>query len=85
MSDARGDAQPLGGEFKPIEARDAVDVDQMAGAGEPHCHGRHQGLAAREHASVERGYGRQQGNGFLDRARGVIFEGGRFHEAASVC
>jgi hypothetical protein len=42
------------GNREAVERRDAIDVDEMRRLGEPERHGRHQALAAGEHAAVLR-------------------------------
>ena len=49
-----------------LERRDAVDIDEMRGLGEPESHGRHQALAARKHAAVLRGNFGKQGDRLVD-------------------
>ena len=55
MAHAGADDELAVGDGEAIERGDAVDVDEMAGLGEPERHGRHQRLAAGEHAAVVRG------------------------------
>ena len=66
-----------------IERRDAVDIDEMRRPGEPERHGRHQALAAGEHAPV---LGRDLGEqryGLVDGFRGVVAKHAGFIVLAS--
>ncbi len=71
------------GDREAIERRDAVDVDQMRGLGEPERHGRHQALAAGEHAAVLRRHLGEQRDRLVDRFRRVIAERRRLHRLVS--
>ena len=55
MAHAGADDELAVGNRQPVERRDAVDVDEMRRLGEPERHGRHQTLAAGEHAAVVAG------------------------------
>ena len=61
VAHAGADAELAVRDREPVERRDAVDVDEMRRLGEPERHGRHQALAAGQHAAVVRGnFGEQR-------------------------
>ena len=65
----------------PVERRDAVDIDEMRRLGEPERHGRHQALAAGEHAAVLGGDLGEERDRLVDGFRRVVAERRRFHRA----
>ena len=68
------DEQPAVLHRKPVEAGDAVDIDQMARPRQAERHGGHQALPAGQHAAVIGCELREQRDGFLDGFRRVILE-----------
>ena len=83
MAHTRADHELAVGDGEPIERIDAVDVDEMSRLGEPERHGRHQALAAGEHASVLRGDFGEQRHRLIDGFRRVITERRRLHRLVS--
>ena len=79
VPDTGPDAQLAVLDRKPLERRDAVDVDQMARPRQPERHGGHKALPAGQDTAVLGRHLRQQGDGFLDGFGRVIVEGGGFH------
>ena len=67
-----------------LSAVDAVDVDEMRRLGEPERHGRHQALAAGQHAAVLGGDFGEQGDRLVDGFRRVIAERRRLHRAVFI-
>ena len=66
-----------------VERLDAIDVDEMGGLGEPERHGRHQALAAGQHAAVLRGDFGEQRHRLIDGFRRVIAKRRRLHRMSS--
>ena len=63
----------------PRQFGNAIDVDQMRWLRHAECHDRHQTLSTREDATILRSPLGKQRNGFINRGRGVVGEGGGFH------
>ena len=83
VAHAGADRKLAVGHRDAIERRDAVDVDEVRGLGEPKCHGRHQALAAGEHAAVFRRDLGEQRDCLVNRFRCVIPERRRLHRLVS--
>ena len=74
MAHRGADEQPAVLHREPVEAGDAVDVDQMARPRQAERHGGHQALPAGQHAAVIGCELGEQRDGFLDGFRRVILE-----------
>ncbi len=83
MAHAGADDELAVRDREPVERRDAVDVDQMRRLGEPERHGRHQALAAGQHAAVLRRDLGEQRDGLIDGFRRVVAKRRRLHRLVS--
>ncbi len=78
MPHQRAHTQGVLAGLEPVDAFDAVDIDDDSRAEDAKVHHRHEALAARQHPRVLAGVA-QKANRFVDITRGVIVEPGRFH------
>ena len=83
MAHAGTDRKLAVGHRDTIERRDAVDVDEVGGLGEPERHGRNQALAAGKNAAVFRRDLGEQRDCLVNRLRCVIPERRRLHRLVS--
>ena len=65
--------------FEAVQARDAVDVDEVPRPRQAERHGRHQALTAGQHAAVVARVLGEQRDGFLDGPGRVVVEWRGFH------